>query len=84
MEPGNGHLQVLGFPEDIFEEASLVAKSLEDASSSSAGSVHLAHHDFVSSGLVAHALTQLAAGKGTIKVSAVKVSLWHSLCPIPY
>jgi hypothetical protein len=68
------YAQVLGFPEDIFEEAALVAESLQDTLSVSAGGVRLAPHDHVSSGLVAHALTQLAAGEGTIKLSNVKVS----------
>ena len=30
------HVQVLGFPEDIFEEAALVAESLQDTLSGSA------------------------------------------------
>ena len=77
VESGNGHVQVLGFPEDIFEEAALVAESPLDTSSGSGGGVRLAPHDYVSSGLVAHALTQLAAGKGAIKLGNVKVSVWH-------
>lgn len=72
-------MQVLGFPEDIFEEAALVAESLQDTLSGSAGGVRLAPHGHVSSGLVAHALTQLAAGEGAIKLSNVKVSARHFL-----
>ena len=68
-------MQVLGFPEDIFEEAALAAVSLQDTSSGSACGVRLAPHDHVSSGLVAHALTHLAAGEGAIKLSNVKVSV---------
>lgn len=66
-------MQVLELPEDIFEEAALVADSLRDESSASAGSLHLAPNSYISSGLVAHAATQLAAGQGTIKLSHVKV-----------
>lgn len=66
-------LQVLGFPEDIFEEAALVAQSLHD--SGTAASVHLAPDSHISSGLAAQALTQLAAGQGTIKLTSVMVSL---------
>jgi len=65
--------QVLGFPEDIFEEAALVAESLHD--SGAAASIHLAPDSHISSGLVAQALTQLAAGQGTIKLTSVKVLL---------
>ena len=81
MESGNDHVQVLGFPEDIFEEAALVAESLQDTSSGSGGGVRLVPHDYVSSGLVAHGLTQLAAGEGAIKLGNVKVSVWHILYP---
>ena len=65
--------QVLEFPEDIFEEAALVADSLTGTSNSAAGSLHLAPDSYISSGLVAHAVTQLAAGQGTIKLGQVKV-----------
>ncbi len=65
--------QVLEFPEDIFEEAALVSESLRQTSNGAAGSLHLAPDSYISSGLVAHAVTQLAAGHGTIKLSQVKV-----------
>ena len=66
-------MQVLELPEDIFEEAALVTEALHDESNASAGSLSFAPRSHISSGLVAHAVTQLAAGQGTIKLSHVKV-----------
>ena len=65
--------QVLGYPEDLLEEAALAADSLSEASYGAAASIWLSPESHVSNGLVAHALLQMAAGMGSIGVSNVKV-----------
>ena len=50
-----------------------MSASLTEASNGVAGSLHLAPDSYISSGLVAYAVTQLAAEQGTIKLSQVKV-----------
>ena len=68
-------MQVLEFPEDIFEETALVAKSLRGTSTGAAASLRLPHDAHISSGLIAHCVTRMAAGEGTIKLSNVKVCI---------